>query len=166
MSPYNLTKIATHGNEAAAVFVETVSLVAVGVLIVWGVVVFKQRQQKRYVQSGLPAVDQMSGIQFEQYVAAKLRECGWHVAYTPATGDFGVDLIAKRHGRSVAVQCKRYGKSVGILAVQQVVSGTRHHHCASCVVVSNREFTPAAKRLAATHNCVLVGRSELPTWRF
>src|SRR6476646_751177 len=54
MLPYNLTKNATHGNEAAAVFVETFSFVAIGVLIVGGVVVFKQRQQERYVQSGLP----------------------------------------------------------------------------------------------------------------
>ena len=41
---------------------------------------------------------------------------------TAATGYYGVDLIAKKSGQCVAVQCKRYGKSVGVSAVQQVVA--------------------------------------------
>jgi HJR/Mrr/RecB family endonuclease len=35
----------------------------------------------------------MSGIQFEEFVAAVLRGAGYEVNITNTTGDFGVDLI-------------------------------------------------------------------------
>lgn len=110
------------------------------------------------------AIDAMDGVEFEGYVAARLRRAGWRVAFTPPVGDYGVDLIAEQDGHSVAVQCKRYGKSVGVAAVQQVVSGARHHGCARSIVVSNQEFTRAAKQLAHTHGCQLIGRKVLQAW--
>ena len=64
----------------------------------------------------------------------------------------------------MAVQCKRLGKPIGVSAVQQVVAGARHHDCTKSIVVSNREFTDAAKNLAFTHNCQLIGRRGLQAW--
>jgi restriction system protein len=110
------------------------------------------------------AIDAMTGTQFENYVAARLRRAGWQVTFTPAVGDYGVDLIAQRDGKSAAIQCKRYGKPVGVAAVQQVVSGARHHGCEKSIVVSNQEFTQAAKQLAFTHGCQLIGRRALQAW--
>lgn len=125
----------------------------------------EQRQRDaEYVRSGMAAIDLMSGVEFEQYIAARLRQDGWVVSLTSVSGDFGVDIVAKKDGRSVAIQCKRQGKPVGIQAVQQVVSGATHYNCTMSAVVSNQEFTPAAEQLAITHNCLLVGRSVLPTW--
>lgn len=109
-------------------------------------------------------VDLMPGREFEDYVAARLRKTGWNVSMTPATGDFGVDVIAEKNGERVAVQCKRLGKTVGVGAIQQVVAGAMHHRCSRSVVVSNREFTKAARLLAHTHDCQLVGRAELQSW--
>ncbi len=110
------------------------------------------------------AIDAMAGVEFENYVAARLDRAGWRVGTTPAAGDYGVDLIAEKDGRRVAVQCKRYGKPVGVAAVQQVVSGARHHGCTRSIVVSNQEFTSAAKQLAHTHGCQLIGRRTLRAW--
>jgi restriction system protein len=109
-------------------------------------------------------IDAMDGVEFEGYVAARLRRAGWRVKFTPPVGDYGVDLIGEKDGHSVAVQCKRYGKSVGVAAVQQVVSGARHHGCARSIVVSNQEFTRAARLLAHTHACQLIGRKVLQAW--
>jgi restriction system protein len=112
----------------------------------------------------LTAIDAMSGVEFEDYVAVRLRRAGWQVRFTPAVGDYGVDLIAEKDGQSVAIQCKRHGKSVGVAAVQQVVSGALHHGCTRSIVVSNQEFTAAAKQLAYTHRCQLIGRRALEAW--
>jgi restriction system protein len=106
----------------------------------------------------------MDGVEFEGYVAARLGRAGWQVKFTPLVGDYGVDLIAEKDGQSVAVQCKRYGKPVGVAAVQQVVSGASHHGCTRSIVVSNQEFTAAAKQLAYTHGCQLIGRRVLESW--
>jgi restriction system protein len=120
------------------------------------------RRERR--RADLSAIDGMSGVEFEDYVAARLRSAGWQVRFTPAVGDYGVDLIAEKDGQSVAIQCKRRGKSVGVAAVQQVVSGALHHGCARSIVVSNQEFTTAARQLAYTHRCQLIGRRALQAW--
>jgi restriction system protein len=120
--------------------------------------------RERRPDTGMAAIDAMTGTEFEDYVAARMQRAGWRITFTPASGDYGVDLIARRDDKSVAVQCKRLGKPVGIGAVQQVVSGARHHDCTKSIVVSNQEFTDAAKRLAYTHNCQLIGRRALQAW--
>jgi restriction system protein len=118
----------------------------------------------RRSDASMTAIDAMTGTDFENYVAARLRRAGWQVTFTSVTGDYGVDLIAERDGKSVAIQCKRHGNSVGVAAVQQVVAGARHHGCTKSIVVSNQEFTRAAKQLAFTHGCQLIGRRALQAW--
>jgi restriction system protein len=119
---------------------------------------------RRGANAGMSEIDAMNGVEFEDYVAARLQHAGWEVSFTPVVGDYGVDLIAQKDGQYVAIQCKRLGKTVGIAAVQQVVSGARHHGCARSIVVSNQEFTSAAKQLAYTHGCQLIGRKALQSW--
>jgi restriction system protein len=122
------------------------------------------REAGKRPRTSMSAIDAMTGTEFEDYVAARLRRAGWQVKFTSVVGDYGVDLIAQRDGKSVAVQCKRHGKPVGVAAVQQVVSGARHHGCAKSIVISNQEFTQAAKQLALTHGCQLIGRRALQAW--
>lgn len=122
------------------------------------------RRSRGRPDASLRAIDEMDGVEFEDYVAARLRRAGWQVEFTPAVGDYGVDLIAEKDGRRAAIQCKRHGKAVGVAAVQQVVSGARHHGCTRSIVVSNQDFTSAAKQLANTHGCQLIGRRALQAW--
>jgi restriction system protein len=127
-------------------------------------VVLQRRRDLKYATSGLAAIDEMSGVEFEEFVAAQLRTVGWSVTHTASTGDYGVDLIAKKAGTRMAVQCKRLTKPVGVAAVQQVVAGALHHGCNQTVVVTNRAFTKAARQLATTHRCRLVGREQVQIW--
>jgi restriction system protein len=106
----------------------------------------------------------MLGVEFEEFVAAQLRTAGWRVTHTATTGDYGVDLVAKKDGTRMAVQCKRQAKAVGVAAIQQVVSGALHHGCNETVVVTNQAFTKAARQLATTHHCRLVGREQVQIW--
>jgi restriction system protein len=127
-------------------------------------VVRRARPAVAYLTSGLREVDAMTGVDFENYVAARLRAAGYRVTLTKVTGDFGVDLIASKRGERVAVQCKRHGQRVGPAAVQQVVAGAAMHRCSTTMVVSNQEFTVGAIALARMHSCELIGRSRLPRW--
>ena len=106
-------------------------------------------------------VDSMSGAEFEAYVGAVLRYNGYSVDFTTTTGDFGVDLVARRGPETVAVQCKRHIKPIGAGAVQQVVVGAIMYACTSTMVVTNQSFTPAAIALADRHNCVLIEGRDL-----
>ena len=145
---------------------------ALAVIVLWWLSVQRDRYQAdaqwrrdlKCAKSGLRAIDRMSGAEFEEFVAAQLRVAGYSVTPTASTGDYGVDLIAKKDGARMAVQCKRLAKSVGVAAVQQVVSGALHHGCIRTVVVTNQTFTKAARQLATTHHCRLVGRTQLRSW--
>ncbi len=106
--------------------------------------------------------DAMSGTEFEDHVARIARSCGVPVIMTAVTGDWGVDLIVGRRPERLAVQCKRQSRPVGAGAVQEVVAGAPMHGCAKTMVVTNHEFTPAARKLAVLHGCELVGGAELP----
>jgi hypothetical protein len=60
----------------------------------------------------------MSGVEFETHVARLLRDKGYAVQGTPATGDQGADLIATRNGKKIIIQVKKYtNASVGNAAV-------------------------------------------------
>ena len=107
----------------------------------------------------------MSGVEFEDYVARVVRSCGIPVIMTSITGDWGVDIIVGRRPNRLAIQCKRQSRPVGTSAIQEVVAGAPMQDCTKTMVVTNHEFTPAARKLAELHGCELVGRSELPRLR-
>ncbi|WKG05142.1 restriction endonuclease [Mycolicibacterium sp. HK-90] len=107
----------------------------------------------------------MTGLEFEDHVARVARTCGLPVIMTPLTGDWGVDLIVGHRPNRIAVQCKRLSRPVGAGAVQEVVAGAPMQDCARTMVVTNNEFTPAARKLAELHGCELVGGADLPRLR-
>lgn len=111
------------------------------------------------------AVGAMSGVEFEDYVALAARSCGLPVIMTPLTGDYGVDLVVGHRPYRLAVQCKRQARPVGSAAVQQVVAGAPMHDCTRTMVVTNQGFTPAARRLADQHGCLLIGGTDLSLLR-
>lgn len=90
----------------------------------------------------------LDGEEYERIVGHLFTELGWKISFTPRTGDQGVDLVAERGRRRVAVQCKRYIGSVGNAAVQEVHSGGAFYECNECIVVSSGNFTRAALQLA------------------
>lgn len=107
-------------------------------------------------------IDTMSGTEFEDYIARLVRSCGVPVIMTSLTGDWGVDLVVGRRPERLAIQCKRMTRPVGAGAVQEVVAGAAMQDCTRTMVVTNNEFTVAARKLAERHDCILVSGAELP----
>lgn len=104
-------------------------------------------------------IDQMDGATFEHFIGDLIVRRGYgSVKYTPATGDFGVDIIL--NGRT-AIQCKRYSKALGIKPVQEVYTGMSHYGCCEALVVTNSYFTKNAIALAKEHNITLWDRNTL-----
>ncbi len=100
---------------------------------------------------------EMDGAGYEHYVAQYLYKNGYKkVIQTGKTGDMGVDLVAKKHGISYAVQCKYYTKPVSGAAVQEAVAGMAMYGCQRAMVVTNSHLTRNARALAyANHVTVL-----------
>ncbi len=99
----------------------------------------------------------VDGKQYEVFVAKYLKEQGFRqIRHTGATGDFGVDIVAKKHGIRYAVQCKFYSSSVSGAAVQEAVAGMAYYHCDRAMVVTNSGLTRGAKKLAEVNEVLVL----------
>jgi restriction system protein len=105
------------------------------------------------------------GLAYERYCAALLERAGWDARTTKAAGDQGADVVAERDGVRLVVQCKRYAKPVGNGAVQEVVAARSYWSADCAAVVSNAGFTPAARKLAAATDVLLLHHDALPALR-
>ena len=103
----------------------------------------------------------MTGPEFEQNCAAALRSAGWAARTTRGSGDQGVDVIAKKNGIKVAIQCKRYAKPVGNRAVQEALAGKHFINAHWAAVVSNAAYTQSARDLASASGVRLLHYTDL-----
>ena len=120
----------------------------------------RYENRKRY--QNIQQVDRMSGRQFERFCKELLEYNGYcDVKLTPASGDQGVDITARKGNTRYAFQCKHYKANVGNKAVQEVYTGKTLYGCNVGVVITNSHFTPKAKEIARTTHTVLWGRDQL-----
>jgi restriction system protein len=79
-----------------------------------------------------------------------------------ANADGGVDLIAKKKGRSILVQVKHYKGKVGVKIVREMlgvlVDDSRFNEVH---IVTSSSFTKPALDLAKRHKIQLIGKNEL-----
>jgi restriction system protein len=166
-SPAALAGLAALGAATAYPWVAlAIGLLAlVALIIVWALRRSRQRRKREaLLQVELADVDGMDPLAFEALVAALLNAQGFQTKLTPATGDFGVDVVATNGTRRIAVQVKRYGRTVSADAMGEVLVGMPHYGCNECMVVTNSTFTRPAIEAAALHPCTLVDRRELARW--
>jgi hypothetical protein len=103
----------------------------------------------------------LRSIEFEDFLEDVFNVLGYAVETTKASGDQGIDLIAKRGQRQIGIQAKGYTNNVGNAAVQEAFSGMVHYGCTECVVITNSYFTRGAYELAASTGCRLVGGDQI-----
>jgi restriction system protein len=132
---------------------------AAAVLVVGRVIAALLTLRRR--RSNLDELDLMSGLEFEEYVAALLRRRGWTVEVTPGSHDLGVDLVAEKKDQRFAVQVKRQEAPVSRRAVSDAVAGCVHYDCTGAMVVTNSYFTRGALELAESTECELIDRDTL-----
>ena len=117
--------------------------------------------QIRYGSIHIDQLKNLSGIEFEDYLAKLFNTHGYQVEKTPKTRDYGADLILHKDQQRVAVQAKCYTGSVGVAAVQEALSGMAYYRCQSAWVVTTGNYTNNAVELAQQANVRLIDRKEL-----
>lgn len=111
--------------------------------------------------TSIPYPSAGNGRGYELYVAGILRDGGWDTQVTPQSGDHGADIIATKDGRRVAVQCKFFTSKVGNSSVQEIYSAKDFYECHAAVVVSNAEYSRAARKIASSLNVALLHHDML-----
>ena len=106
-------------------------------------------------------VDLMTGVEFEEFLCNYFNTHGYICTQTKASGDQGVDLVAKKDDYVLAIQAKRYTGTVGNHAIMEAVAGTRYYNANQTMVITNSTFTKSAVELAAVNNVILWDRQVL-----
>ena len=112
-------------------------------------------------QTGNKYNPKMTGVEYEHFCQEQLRRLKWSVTTTKSSGDQGVDLIAKREGQTIAIQCKRHSKPISNKAVQEIFSGMKYYDIDQGIVISNNKFTASAANLAFKNKIRLIHHDNL-----
>ena len=122
----------------------------------------KRKSEQDYVKiCTLSQIDSLTGVQFEMFLKRLFEQMGYTVSLTKASKDYGADLIICKPPHRYIVQAKCYSHTVGIKAVQEIISARAHYGIMGAIVVTNREFSKEAKLLAQENNIILTDRSVL-----
>lgn len=106
-------------------------------------------------------LDLMTGSQFEEFIAKLFSQMGYSTEITKASGDQGIDVIARKNNYLVAIQAKCYNGVVGNHAIMEAVAGTKFYKANKCMVITNNYFTKSARELADVNNVQLWDREVL-----
>jgi restriction endonuclease Mrr len=131
---------------------------AIGVLISEVASLDKLQREKGFDPSRYPE----NGHEFEYWLAEALGKFGWETQVTIGSGDQGVDVIARKAGKTVAIQAKRYTGNVGNKAVQEIYSGAMHLGIKAAVVITTTGFTKSAVELSNSTGVKLLFVEDIP----
>jgi len=110
-------------------------------------------------------VDNLSGIEFEKICMELIRNMGFSVENTKASGDGGIDLIAYNHqpllsGRYI-IQCKRYSGSVGEPILRDLYGVVTAERANKGILITTGHFTKNAIGFAEGKNIELIDGPNL-----
>lgn len=119
---------------------------------------------EKAAMSGMSAYDistAMDPYEFERKCAQVLHDHAWDASPTPGSGDQGADVIAKKNGSVLVLQCKLYSQPVGNKAVQEAIAAKAFYRADIAAVVTNSSFTKSALDLAKVAGVQLLTYQEL-----
>lgn len=106
-------------------------------------------------------IDNLSGVEFEYFLANVFKGLKYEVELTAASSDYGADLIIKKNNIVTVVQAKCYSSTVGLSAIQEVLGAKGYYNADTCLVVTNNFFTDNAYNLAISNSVELWDRNTL-----
>jgi len=109
------------------------------------------------------ALDNLSGREFEHFLKWFFEEMGYSVELTKLAADSGVDLVAVKDDEKIAVQAKRYKRTMKISnnVILKTYGGKDIYGCSKSIVVATTYFTEQAIKDAKKLDIELWDRDTL-----
>ena len=110
-------------------------------------------------------INTLSGIEFEHLCQALLQKAGFDVETTKASGDGGIDLIARCHqpffdGKYI-IQCKRYSGGVGEPIIRDLYGVVMAEHANKGILMTTGYFSMSAINFSRNKNLELIDGEKL-----
>lgn len=103
----------------------------------------------------------LNGLAFEEYLRQLFTDLGYSAEKTPASGDFGADLILSTKDKKIVVQAKRYSNEIGFDAVKEIHFARTFYNANEAWVICTSGFTNQAYEAAKNANVKLLGPLEI-----
>lgn len=148
--------------QATSLYTKAVLDVAAIPLLAWGWLALcsiaalashaaaRRRSRLLDTRTTLQSLSDTGWRNFERLVGEAFRRQGYAVEETGLGGaDGGIDLILRRDGRRVLVQCKQWKRQqVGVSVVREMYGLMAHHQADAVQIVSTGRFTRDAQTFA------------------
>lgn len=103
----------------------------------------------------------LSGIKFEEELSALYEKNGFDVYLTPTTGDDGVDIILRKDGKKIIVQCKAHKNPVGVEPARALYGALMHLKADNAILASRSGFTSGVFNFVRNKPITLVSLDEI-----
>lgn len=121
-----------------------------------------QKEDREKVEIfNISQIDRLSGVEFENLLKNVFERLGYNVSLTKSSHDYGADLIISKGKQSAVVQAKCYAGTVGIKAIQEIISSKNHYGAKDLIVATNNTFSRDAIALATENDVKLIDRQVL-----
>jgi restriction endonuclease Mrr len=93
--------------------------------------------------------EEINPYKFEHFIADLLTRMGYKTRVTPATGDFGADVIAEKGRQRVLVEVKKFGirQRISPALVQRALGALTHHRAHKAIFVTTSDFSNKARQV-------------------
>jgi restriction system protein len=114
-------------------------------------------------QTDLDSIKCLSWKEFEELIAEAYRRKGYSVSENYGSGpDGGIDLVLKKSGNQVLVQCKRWkNQKVDVRVVREMYGLMAAKHASGVIIITSGLFTQDAKLFAEDKPIDLVEGHQL-----
>lgn len=93
----------------------------------------------------------MTPADYEHLVGEYFRRLGYHVTVTPASNDYGIDVIATKENEKIAIQAKMYGgtiRKVNRQTIFELYGAAAYADCDRAVLATNGRVLDNARKVA------------------
>ena len=104
---------------------------------------------------------QLNGLEFERELAGLFMCYGYRVESTPASGDEGVDLVLRKNGKTIVVQCKSHQAPIGPAIVRELYGSMIASRADGAVLACTGGFTRGVVRFAEGKPITLLSAQEI-----
>ncbi len=126
---------------------------------------YRQWRERKLLegQKDLSSIRSLSWLRFETVVGEAYRRQGYAVTRSGGNGpDGGVDLVLRKGGNTLLVQCKQWKNwKVGVNVVREIYGVMTAEHASGAIVITSGIFTQEAKSFAAGKPIDLVEGQQL-----
>jgi restriction system protein len=156
MLPRFLPPALVKGGLTGIISLALLAIAAISSLRAW------RTRQMLERQTSIESLRALPWKRFEDLLGEAYRRQGYRVEETLRGGtDGGVDLVLRKDGRTILVQCKRHRSPIGVTVVRELYGVLIDRGAAGAKLVATTNFTPDAVEFGAGKPIELIGAAAL-----